>query len=172
MIPLLNDAALHLLNGRCKDCSLGSHHVCTWLLPRTSLYSDDGFSTQTAFVSAAAGVFQGGLSASADTLTRHVTYKAWNITVTFSNLTAACSDPLSSPTSPCWRELFGCSHLSSPGQQWEGAVPRNWGDRTPETDNSAWRHWLLPSSQITRGSRTSLPMTSLRWQEIRRNRVL
>lgn len=121
--------------GRCKDCSLGSHHVCTWLLPRTSLYSDDGFSTQTAFVSAAAGVFQGGLSASADTLTRHVTYKAWNITVTFSNLTAACSDPLSSPTSPCWRELFGCSHLSSPGQQWEGAVPRNWGDRTPETDN-------------------------------------
>lgn len=37
---------------------------------------------------------------------------------------------------------------------------------------AAWRHWLLPSSQITRGSRTSLPMTSLRWQEIRRNRVL
>ena len=37
---------------------------------------------------------------------------------------------------------------------------------------AARRHWPLPSSQISRGPQSSLPMTSLRWQEIRRNGVL
>lgn len=129
--------------GRCKDCSPGSHHVCACLLPRTSLYSDDGFSTQTAFISVAAGVFQGGLSASADTLT-----PMWPTRLEIS----------------LW-PLVTCSLLDN---KEKGMSPGIGVTEPLRLTTAAGRHWPLPSSQITRGPQPSLPTTSLRWQEIRR----
>ena len=157
--------------GRCKDCSLGSHHIYTWLLPRTSVYSD--------------------------VVSPHRQLLSLRLVVCF----RVVCQPLLTPSPPIWPTRLEislwplvtwlqpvqtpCLHLPHPADvnssgahichlldKEKGLSPGIGVTEPLRLTIAARRHWLLPSSQITRGPRTSLPMTSLRRQEIRRNGVL